>query len=236
MIIIEGEKIVGKKTPYIFVIEGLDGSGKETTTKKLYDILTEDGYKVLTVSFPMYDKWHSFLVRWFLKGKFGKSPYSVPPRIASLFYSFDRIIGYYTKVKSIIKNYDFVIFDRYSTSNMLYQGAKGKTYEDKISISNFIEFIEHKLFRIPKPNRVFVLISDSKSSREAMSNRKELDINERDINYQGEVEQFLHTLISLKNWDPIATRKFNSSNEWYPPEIIANSIYDLWKEKIKKNK
>lgn len=225
---------MGKKTPYIFVIEGLDGSGKETTTKKLYDILTEDGYKVLTVSFPMYDKWHSFLVRWFLKGKLGKSPYSVPPRIASLFYSFDRIIGYYTKVKSIIKNYDFVIFDRYSTSNMLYQGAKGKTYEDKISISNFIEFIEHKLFRIPKPNRVIVLISDSKSSREAMSNRKELDINERDINYQGEVEQFLHKLILLKNWDPIATRKFNSSNEWYPPEIIANSIYDLWKKEIKK--
>jgi|HigsolmetaAR203D_1030402.scaffolds.fasta_scaffold00806_4 Thymidylate kinase len=233
------------KKPHIFVFEGLDGSGKETISKKFEEYLTAKGYRVLRVSFPMYDRWHSFLVRWFLKGKFGKSPYSVSPKIASFFYSFDRIIGYYTKILSKIHyaedlqlDYDFIIFDRYTTSNMLYQGAKGKTLEEQLKICKFIEFVEYKLFRLPKPDYVITLITDPKHSRKDIINRGEMDINERDLSYQERVEKFMHTLINLNNWSPVAVRNYEPPHEWFPPQDIVESIYEAWElsEEYKRDK
>ena len=39
----------------IIVIEGTDGSGKETQSKKLEAYYTEQGYKVKRYSFPIYE-------------------------------------------------------------------------------------------------------------------------------------------------------------------------------------
>jgi dTMP kinase len=227
------------KTPYIIVIEGLDGAGKETTTKELKSLLESGGYKVKTISFPMYDKWHSFLVRYFLKGKFGKSPYSVPARIASLFYAIDRFFGYHFGIKQDLKfekgmtgsPYDFIIFDRYTTASMLYQGAKKDTTSKRLSVAKYIEFIEYTLLRLPRPDKTFVLSSTAEQSKEAMKNREVLDINEMDLEYQKNVRKFLNELILHYGWFPIATRKEDPPYEWYPVYDIIETIYafiDHW--------
>ena len=39
----------------IIVIEGIDGSGKETQSKMLVDYLNNHGYKAIEFSFPMYE-------------------------------------------------------------------------------------------------------------------------------------------------------------------------------------
>jgi len=222
------------KKPYIIVIEGLDGAGKETSTNALHDLLTNEGYKVKKISFPMYDRWHSFLVRWFLKGKFGNSPYSVSPRIASLFYSIDRFFGYHFSIVQDLKTeeeqtgepYDFIIFDRYTTASMLYQGAKEDNRYHGISVAKFIEFVEYTLFRLPRPNKIFVLSSTAEQSKEAMKNRAKLDVNEADLAYQQNVRKFLNVLIDYYRWFPIATRHEDPPYEWYDPKDIAQTMYD----------
>ena len=40
----------------LIVIEGVDGSGKQTQTEKLYDRLKREGQRVMKVSYPRYDK------------------------------------------------------------------------------------------------------------------------------------------------------------------------------------
>jgi dTMP kinase len=223
------------KKPYVIGIEGLDGTGKETSTKGLKTLLESKGYKVKMVSFPMYHKWHAFLVSYFLKGKFGNSPYSVSPRIASLFYAIDRFFGYHFGIKQGIKAeaeatghpYNFLIFDRYSTSNMLYQGAKGKTIKKGLRIAKFVDFVEHTLFRLPRPNKVFSLISSAEQSRDGMKNREALDILEKDLDYQRKVRKFMNTLIMEYKWFPVATRKDEAPYEWYPVEDIAEVMYSF---------
>ena len=39
----------------LIVIEGVDGSGKQTQTQLLYDRLVKNGEKVMKISYPRYD-------------------------------------------------------------------------------------------------------------------------------------------------------------------------------------
>ena len=39
----------------LIIIEGSDGSGKATQTKKLYDRLEQNNYNIKKVEFPNYD-------------------------------------------------------------------------------------------------------------------------------------------------------------------------------------
>ena len=50
----------------VIVIEGLDGSGKQTQTEKLYNRLIEEGKNVMKISYPRYDNQSSALVKMYL--------------------------------------------------------------------------------------------------------------------------------------------------------------------------
>ena len=52
----------------LFVIEGLDASGKETQSKLIEKRLSENGYDVKLVSFPNYDSPACSLVKMYLNG------------------------------------------------------------------------------------------------------------------------------------------------------------------------
>ena len=49
----------------IIIESGSDASGKATQTKKLYDRLINDGYKVKKVEYPNYDSESSALVKMY---------------------------------------------------------------------------------------------------------------------------------------------------------------------------
>ena len=55
----------------LIVLEGLDGSGKATQTKLLFDALKAKGENVMRVTFPNYDSPSSALVKMYLAGEFG---------------------------------------------------------------------------------------------------------------------------------------------------------------------
>ena len=57
----------------IFVIDGTDGSGKQTQFELLKNKLSEQGIDYKTVSFPNYDSPSSSLVKMYLSGEFGEN-------------------------------------------------------------------------------------------------------------------------------------------------------------------
>ena len=57
----------------LIVIEGLDGSGKATQSKLLFEYFQELGKPVRKVSFPNYESDSSALVKMYLSGQFGRS-------------------------------------------------------------------------------------------------------------------------------------------------------------------
>lgn len=56
----------------LFVIDGTDGSGKQTQFEELKKHFDEDGINYKTVSFPNYDSPSSSLVKMYLSGEFGE--------------------------------------------------------------------------------------------------------------------------------------------------------------------
>ena len=108
----------------LFVIDGTDGSGKQTQLKKLQERLNKEGIDYKTVSFPNYDSPSSALVKMYLSGEFGKNAKDISPYIASTFYAADRYATFKKDYEEYYNNGGIILADRYTTANMVHQAGK----------------------------------------------------------------------------------------------------------------
>ncbi len=143
----------------VFVIEGSDGSGKETQTRLLFAYLQARGCAVRKVSYPNYESESSALVRMYLGREFGEDPFAVNPYVTSAFYAVDRFASYLKEWKEFYESGDdhIVICDRYVTSNMLHQAAKLDTMEEKAAFLDWEYDFEYVKGGLPVPDQVFFL-------------------------------------------------------------------------------
>ena len=81
-------------TGKLFVIEGLDGSGKSTQLPLVSAALAQAGLSNTVISFPNYDNPSSALVQMYLQGTFGTDASAVNPYAVSCFYAVDRFAGF----------------------------------------------------------------------------------------------------------------------------------------------
>lgn len=171
----------------LFVIDGTDGSGKQTQFEKLKERLSKDGIDYRTVSFPNYDSPSSGLVKMYLSGQFGENAKSISPYIASTFYAADRYATYITQFKKYYENGGIILADRYTTANMIHQAGKIDKKEEKEKFLNWLWDFEFNLYGLPVPTEVFFLKMPTEKSFELMKNREnkftheaKKDIHERD--------------------------------------------------------
>lgn len=181
----------------IFVIEGTDGSGKQTQTELIYNRLNQLKKDVIKFSFPNYNSDSSGPIREYLSGNISLDANDVSPKAASTFYAVDRYISfkeniekYYNDTKTII------LFDRYISSNLLHQGGKllnkenNNDYLKLDEFSNWLINFECNDLNLPIPTKVIFLhlpveytISMMKERDNKFSKDKKKDIHETDINH-----------------------------------------------------
>ena len=171
----------------LIVIEGLDGSGKNTQAVLLGEKLRNAGQNVMNISFPDYDSPSSALVKMYLGGEFGKEPDSVNAYAASAFYAVDRYASFKTKWGEHYKSGGIIIADRYTTSNAVHQCAKLPDDKQEEYLKWLSEF-EYKYIGIPEPDLVIYLRVAPEVSQELMNKRyhgdaSQKDIHEQDIDY-----------------------------------------------------
>lgn len=164
----------------LIVIDGLDGSGKATQTKKLCENLCSSGFKARTLSFPDYQSDSSALVRMYLGGALGDNPDDVNAYAASSFYSVDRVASYLSSWGADYTSYDYIVADRYTTSNIIHQMAKIAPGERDSYIDWLFDF-EYNRLGIPAPDRVLFLDVDPAISQELMLGRYQGDEGKKDI-------------------------------------------------------
>ena len=133
------------------VIDWVDASWKTTQLNLLKQYLQKSWKTYDIYDFPQYDSPSSFFVKEYLEGKFS----DVTPQQATLFYALDR---FFVKDKLLhsIKQKDFVLSNRYTTSNIIHQATK-YTWKDQKEIIDFIEYIEYETLGLPKPDMVIFL-------------------------------------------------------------------------------
>ena len=162
----------------LIVIEGVsDGVGKTTQIKELYNRLVQSGKEVIYHHFPSYGKPSAFLIEEYLKGNLGKRE-DIGPYVVSSFYAMDRFYTYHNELKSALDEGKIVLLDRYTTSNLIYQGALFE--EGKDEFLNYICDYEYNKLGLKKPDLVIFLKLDKSIANTLRNNRGNKDINESD--------------------------------------------------------
>ena len=199
----------------LFVIDGTDGSGKQTQFEELKKKLTQKEIDFRTVSFPNYDSPSSSLVKMYLSGEFGENAKEVSPYIASTFYAADRYATYIKDYKEYYENGGIILADRYTTANMVHQAGKIKDKQEREKFLNWLWDFEFHLYQIPIPTKCFFLNMPPDFAMKLMENREnkfthneKKDIHERDKNH----------IIDSYN----AACDLASAYDWYEVKCVKN--------------
>ncbi len=191
----------------IFVIEGTDGSGKQTQVQKLQERFDKEGINYKKISFPNYDSPTSTLVKMYLAGEFGENAQEISPYIASTFYAVDRYGTYQKELKEYYENGGIIIADRYTTANMVHQAGKIKDDAEREKFLEWLCDFEFGLYKLPKPTKAFFLNMPPEYALKLIENREnkitheqKKDIHEKDKNHIQNSYEAACKIVDKYNW------------------------------------
>lgn len=219
-----------EKKGKLFVIDGTDGSGKQTQFNKLKERLDQENIDYKTVSFPNYDSPSASLVKMYLSGEFGKNAKDVSPYIASTFYAADRYATFKKEYEEYYNNGGIILADRYTTANMVHQAGK---IDNKEELEKFLDWLwdfEFNLYGLPVPTEVFFLNMPVEKSLELIKDRDnkftntaQKDIHESDVNHLKDAHKAACYVAKKYNWYEINC--VDSNNNIRTIEDIHEEIY-----------
>jgi dTMP kinase len=219
----------------LFVIEGIDGSGKSTQMNLLNEYLLKRGFNCEFLHFPRTNApFFGELIAKFLRGEFG-SISEVDPYLVALLYAGDRKDAS-DKIRGWLDENKVVLLDRYTYSNIAYQCAKTDNSEAQNKLMNWILDLEFKHFGIPKPDLNFFLdvpFSFTKNKLEAIrsgNDRSYLngtqDIHEESLNFQKQVRE-VYLKIARSDDRLIIVTCYDRNGIMESPEMISSKIIDI---------
>ena len=182
----------------IIVIEGIEGSGKETQSKLLVESLNKMGIKAIEFSFPMYDTPTGRIFKNCLLSNnnyFPEGYEALDPELVCLYTAADRKYNIKTIKKYLDLDY-IVVINRYTSSNMANQGSKYEEAEDRFYMYQWIDKLEYWLLKLPKPDYTILLNMPYK-----YNNQLSFDFSNN--NKQEKVLRAYMELAGLYNWDVI---------------------------------
>ncbi len=180
----------------LLVIEGGDGSGKQTQTKLLVERLQREAQRrVMTIDFPQYQKnMYGAIIRDYLDGRYGPAM-CIDPNLAGLLYCVDRYESA-PQIRDWLERGDVVVSDRYHTANIIHQGAKAAYITGEFSDLAFdltvkwLANLEFKFLKNPTPDLILYLHVYPEVARLMMEKQgRQLDEHEANLEYAQQVEQ-----------------------------------------------
>ncbi len=176
----------------LIVIDGVDGSGKTTQVALLAARLKKEKYAVKIVDFPEYSEnfFGKFIGHCLTEQYFNWL--IVHPKIASVIYAADRFESK-EKIEGWLKKGYIVLANRYVSANQIHQGGKISSLKKREAFIGWLDEMEYKVFKIPKPDvtlylslPVSIILNliherDSQIKRVYLKNKK--DTHEGDVNF-----------------------------------------------------
>lgn len=216
----------------LIVIDGTDGSGKATQAALLAARLKKEGYKVASIDFPKYGEnfFGAFIGRCLSRQYYNFV--KVHPKIASVLYAADRWESK-EKIEAWLKKGYIVIADRYASANQIHQGGKIKSAKKRREFLQWLDEMEYKVFKIPRPNLVVYLSLPLTTMRSLIKerNKKEVraylgrgkDVHEKDMHHlENARESALKLVKELNNFKKIDCAP---EGELLPPATIHEKVF-----------
>ena len=217
----------------LVVIEGVDSSGKETQSNRLYENIKDMGLSAEKIVFPNYESHTSSLVKMYLNGSFGSNPEDVNPYTASAFFAVDRVGSIQSVWRERLDNADIVIADRYVSSNMIHQASKLKSETEKNEFLDWVYDFEYNKLCLPKPDLIIFLDMPVKYALELMKNRPNKidssdikDIHESNIDYLNKSYDNAVSVADKYGWHRVSCVKDGKVRSI---DDISEEIFELFK-------
>ena len=213
------------KKSKLFVLEGLDGSGKSTQFELLQKYLDTENVSYKAISFPDYDKPSSALVKMYLGGEFSKNASDINAYAASSFYAVDRYASFKLYWENEYNNGDFILAARYATSNAIYQMVK--LPKDKWDeYLDWLEEYEYEKLNLPRPEKVVFLDMHVEVSQKLLSNRyngdeTKKDIHEVDVEFLVKCREAALFTAKKQNWEIV---ECSDENNPFSIEYISEKL------------
>lgn len=159
----------------------------------------------------------------------------LPPYFINSLYAVDRACAWYTKLKPLYEEGKILLFDRYTTSSLMYQSAKIKDIDEKKKFLDYVTDFEYNKLGIQEPDSVIFLTAPFDMITEMRKNRIDNDgiqndLHERDIDYMREVYENAMFVAEHLSWNII---ECNDGDRLRSREDIHDEIYRLVKKKTK---
>ena len=156
-----------------FVLEGIDGSGKETQVKMLVETLKKAGKKVEVIEFPDYNSGPGKKIGQYLDNKL-----QLTHKDVAKLYADDRRL-HQERIKKWLEEGVIVVSDRYAYSNIAYQRVNGVDYDYLLSLDKDMIF----------PDLVFFVDTTIAEVIRRMNNSRKKDKYESSKNYLARVSE-----------------------------------------------
>jgi dTMP kinase len=135
----------------IIAIEGLDGAGKNTLTRRLVARLADAGRSVATLAYPRYDaRPLGPALRGLLTGDAGLAAVAAEPRATAMMFALDRAASR-PDLGVLLATHDIVLLDRYVASNAAY-GAARLAAPERPGFQAWIAELELGTLALPAPD------------------------------------------------------------------------------------
>lgn len=221
------------KTGKLIVIEGTDGSGKQTQTDLLIKKLNQEGVLCNKLGFPNYDSASGRIVGGPYLGKegicdsfFSEGASNVDALVSCCYFGADRRYAL-PVLNEKLSNFDIVILDRYVASNMAHQGGKLNSKEQRKELFDKLDYFEFGFLELPRPDLTIFLYLPSKVSLETLLNRGEkLDGHEPDPLHLKNAEETYLQLVDYYGWDIVNCMRQNKPLK----QKFMRSREDIFKE------
>ena len=219
----------------LFVVEGVDGSGKSTQIRLLNDYFSKKGYRCEYLHFPRTDApFFGELIARFLRGEFG-SLGEVNPWLVAMLYAGDRMDAS-ELIRGWLNQGSIVILDRYTYSNIAYQCAKISDIHEQEKLMKWILDLEFSHFSIPKPDLNIFLdvpftftekkLSVSRTGEDRRYLNGKGDIHEESLSFQKRVRE-IYLRVSQTDERLCMVKCSDEKGEMLLPEKIFDLIIEI---------
>jgi dTMP kinase len=211
----------------IVAIEGADGVGKNTTSRLLCETLQASGKTATVIGFPRYGE----TVAGVTIGRYlaGDMPVPVTPHAAATLYALDRF-EWRAAILAAAEKHDVLIFDRYTASNMAYQGARVPAEESR-ALMEWILALETGQFALPVPALSIYLDTPWELARALILQKaqrtyteKSFDEYEADVALQQRVRANYESIVAAGMLGPWQIVHASDAGAMRPPAEIVGEI------------
>ncbi|MCX9010191.1 MAG: dTMP kinase [Candidatus Methanoperedens sp.] len=175
--------MIARKKGLLIAVEGIDGAGKRTLCSFIREFLETQGIEVVQFAYPDYSSKWGKIIEDYLQNK-------IELNINEQFFVyFIDILKDQGKIRELLGDNKIILTDRYFSSTVAFQCAKGFNYQKAISIIEVMDIIEPDL-------TLFIRIPPQLALKRKFEQKKSLDRHEKDIKLLKNVDYMYEKMLN----------------------------------------